>query len=243
MVEKELQIPLRDGKIADAIVNGEWKNQILIFVHGMTGEMDDTLLHLAARYFKTQGFTVLRFNLYSGKSNARHMANCDLTVHVGDLNEVIDFARSHGAQSIHLVGHSLGAYSLMMANQTHVSSVTMWDPSPFGVPLFTTPLQYIKQVNGYLYEGRVSYIFSKRYLKSLENFDPTKLLKKWTTPTLIVSSDAAAMIESAGKYKKLMRGASQVKLHTIKGADHAFTQDKWMRMLFNVTHRWIQAAP
>lgn len=242
MNERELEIPLHDGKIAYGKLAGEWYWPLIIFIHGLAGHAEEVLPYTAARYFAQNGYSFLRFDLYGGRTNGRRMSECDLNTHAEDVNAIVHFAKQQGASQIYLVGHSLGAYTLAMANKQPLSGLILWEPShPTDPPISTTRLPYIEQLQAYLADGTVDHLLTERYTLSVGWFNLANFLNGWTLPTLIVYAAKSGFTEAGGIYESILRDHAPIyRARDVEGADHSFTADGWKEVLFARTLQWLQ---
>lgn len=147
MPEKELTIPIPGTKLKIyAKQYGGLNNPVVIFVHGLTGHMDEHLFYNGARYFYRRGIPSIRFNLYDWQKSARKLTNCTLNTHAYDLNVVIDYLRKRKVNKIVTIGHSYGGPTILLAHHNTIDAIALWDPSY--EDLFKGA-KYIKELDAY----------------------------------------------------------------------------------------------
>lgn len=242
MNEISLTIPTDNNKIIYAKQNGDWAKTLVIYVHGLTSDMDELLPVEASKYFITHGISFLRFDLYSGRSGARTMSECDLDTHMRDLNHVIQYAKEQGASDIHLIGHSLGNYSLLMADLSSAATLILWDPShPLRTSVTSKKLLYVKELDSYVMKAGVDYVFSNRYVYSVEQFNPSNYIQHIQTPTIILNAGDGVLIQTSEMYEKELRAHTEVCRITIENADHNFSTIQNKSDLFKESLAWIES--
>ena len=116
----------------------------------------------------------------------------------------------------------------------------MWDPSHKSrTSLDYQKLTYVKEVDSYLLKWGVDYIFSSKYVKSADNFDPLKYLNSYKSPTLIINAGDGVLVESGEDYQELLSAKVKVVRQVIEGADHNFTSSDLKVKLFKTTLKWL----
>lgn len=73
---------------------------LIIFVHGLTGSINEHIFFNAAKFFPERNFHTLRFNLYSSEKNARRLEECTINLHSEDLDQVIESVRKDFEKNI-----------------------------------------------------------------------------------------------------------------------------------------------
>ncbi len=64
-MEQELRIKIPGTKLKiHGFLRGKKSAPLVVFVHGLTGNMNEHLFFNGARWFEKKGFATFRFNLY-----------------------------------------------------------------------------------------------------------------------------------------------------------------------------------
>jgi pimeloyl-ACP methyl ester carboxylesterase len=242
--ERELEIPLHDGKVIRGKLIGEWGWPLIIFVHGLTAHKEEVLPYTASRWFVERGYSFLRFDLYSGHENGRKMSESSLFAHAADMNAITCFVKQYGVDRIYLAGHSLGAYTLAMADKHWIDGLMFWDPSwPLTPTVTRARYPYIEQLGSHLREGSITTLLSAQYLESVEQFRLTHYVDDWAeTPTLIVCAGGGILAEAGDTYASTLAEYTEVyRAKDVEGADHNFTSDEWRETLFLRSLEWLHA--
>ena len=241
MSQDTVEIPLRDEKIAYGILTGSWRNDLVVIVHGFNSFVDYALYNTAAQYFSHMGLSVLRFALYAAAPNGRRANTGTIDAHAKDLEDIIRFARTQGASSVHLIGHSAGAYTIVSASHYGVSSISLWDPSDPDVPfLSTTQLPYVAELDAYVYPDGIDLLLSRQYVESIERFRLQSYLLQWQqVPTLLVSAGAGILVDATHRYQTYLENITEVQSVEIPRADHYFMNDGCLELLLQTTYQWI----
>jgi len=127
MQEHKLTLPTADGKTIYGVRTGDTTKPAVVVVHGLTGHMYEHQFKRAAELWQTD-FCVYRFALYGGEEDARNLIDCTLQTHADDFAVVVaDVATRH--RKVFAVGHSYGGPTIMLANPSGLTAVSLWDPS------------------------------------------------------------------------------------------------------------------
>ena len=240
-MEKEIKIPVSGRKCIYGILRGSLKNPLIIFVHGLTGHMNEHLFYNASRYFERKEFSCFRFNLYGFEKDARKMAECDLSVHGRDLDSVIEYFKKKKVKRIFVVGHSYGGPAVLFSEKKDYDGIVLWEPS-YGLKGCFGRERYVTQLDAYLNDEDWPYgvIFSKKFLadRNVSNERIRKLIHDIRVPVEIICAGKGILIKGGRKY---YAAANKPKKFTIiKKASHCFDEDGTEEKLFKETHFWLK---
>ncbi|HSX01835.1 MAG TPA: alpha/beta fold hydrolase [Candidatus Saccharimonadia bacterium] len=241
MTNHELTIPLRDGKTAYARLAGDWSKPLIVFVHGLTGSMDEILPYEAAKYFTKHDYGFLAFNLYDWREGSRHLANCTLAVHARDLDDVVAYAREQGAPTIHVVGHSYGGLTALLSSAQGFNSAILLDPAHPAVPPFDDVI-YLKEIDGYLARGSIDHVFSRVFVEENRNLKTEEIISQYHLPTLVVSAGDGILVDAGADYVDRLKDRVLARQSVIAGADHCFTAEAAREQAFAEMLSWLQSA-
>ena len=197
----------------------------IIFVHGLTGHSSEHIFYNGARFFQAKGVDAIRFDLYPGGVNGRLLAECTITTHVGDLNLVLEHFRPK-YEKIYLVGHSLGAVTVLSAKVSLADALILWAPAASEI-LLNKELPIIKLLKGTeLYKTcwAVESIVGTQMAQQMFHFPKAAIAaQKLTRPTFIACGEEDVFADSAKVYFDHCPSTPKG-LHLIKGAGHNFNE-------------------
>lgn len=236
-MEKDIKIKTTDKHAIYGILNQVNNNKnLIIFVHGLTGHMNEHIHYNGAKYFANKGFNSFRFGLYSGEKNARELINCTIKTHSKDLNTVVTYF-SKKYDNIHLIGHSLGGPSILGANMNNVSSIALWDPSFDIAQEFKTDCKFNKKLGAYIIKWGVDCLISKKMYAEVISL-PENMAKKIVKPTKLIFAGKGILYK---KWKNYLKNIS-VKNSVVKieKASHCFDEEGAEELLFKETYSWFK---
>jgi dienelactone hydrolase len=241
VTDHELTTPLRDGKTAYARLAGAWNKPLIIFVHGLTGSMDEILPHEAAKYFAKHGYSFLAFNLYDWRENARHIADCTLAVHARDLDDIVAYARKQGAPAIHVVGHSYGGLTALLSPVQAFDSAILLDPTHPAVPPFDDVI-YLKEIDSYLSRGSIDHVFSRALVEENRSLKVEVFMPAYHIPTLVVTAGDGILAAAGADYIDRLKGRVIAQQSVVAGADHCFTAEIARQHAFKIMLDWLETG-
>jgi pimeloyl-ACP methyl ester carboxylesterase len=222
--ERELKIPLSDGKIAHAKLRGKFTKSLVIFAHGLTGSMEEILPYEASKFFTEQGFSFLRFDFYSWLDDGRKLGDCTLFTHASDLDDVVEYAKSKGAPAIYVIGHSYGGTTALLSRKQGFDAAILLDPShPAASPF--TDATYIKALDAYIWHGNVDYLISQKMVQVDRELTADKIVSNYQLPTLIISAGNGSLIKGCAGYTQRLQTKTSARHLSIAGADHRFSDE------------------
>ena len=237
-MEQELKIKTADGKYIYGKLRGSLKRPLIVFVHGMTGHMDEHIFFNGARYVEKKGFSSFRFNLYDWRKGARKLANCTIAIHARDLDKVIEYFRRRGSQKVFVVGHSYGGPTILSSHKKQFDAAVLWDPTSYFS--WVGKARLVKPLNKYLIgeDWGFEFVLGPRLIQEAERIDIHKLIRKISRPIKIILAGKNLLLKPG---KKLYTSAHAPKaLKIIPGATHTFDEDGAEEKLFRETYDWLK---
>lgn len=226
------------------------KESLIIMLHGINS-YPDTHMNLSFRnHFTKRGLDFFRYNLYGSvkkKGKSRSLQEASIEMHLSDLDTVLNhFNKLY--KNIYLIGHSLGAFTVLMQNSNLVKANILIDP-PYAL---TNNMKLKYSISGVKVTN--SSIGSKasvvdwgdgRPFFVSDNISKTALLLKKNTvnekienlhkPTLMVKALGSWLDNIA--FKKLLKNPN--KYVEVKNADHCFSNLNGIDDLINHSENWI----
>lgn len=234
MNSQQIRIGTGDGATIFGILD-EVKNsdRLVIFIHGLTGNKEEHQYENAVPVFNEAGYSTLRIDLYSDNPDARHLMECTLDTHVSDVHKVIDnFKEVY--ESIYLVGHSIGAPTIIFADHKQVKALGLWDPSfeiLENIELYAEPFE-----DKYKLKWGKDLFVRKEFVKSL-NVVNQKQIDRINVPTTLIFAGESELEERWRPHHKDIKAEHEVVV--IKGADHGFSSAEFEKQLFETTLNWF----
>lgn len=240
-MEKEINIKTKDGHIVYGTLN--WMNKtdkLIIFVHGLTGHKDEHIFYNAAKFFPQKGIATFRFDLYNGNKKGRRLSECTIHTHAEDVNAVVVyFAKKF--KRIYLIGHSLGAPSLIFADTPVAKAIVLWDPASVDRSMFDPFCKYNEKLDAYIIDWGTQAIMSKQMYNEMgRNKEWLERLKKIKIPIKIIAATEgdAFLRKSRISYFKYANEPKQIVF--IKNTGHTFSEEGAEEKLFKETLDWIK---
>jgi dienelactone hydrolase len=238
-MEKEIRIKTKDGKYTYGKLRGSLKKPLVVFVHGLTGHMDEHIFFNGARFFEKKGFSTFRFNLYDDLDNTRKLHDCDLKVHSSDLNRVAAYLKGKGAKKIFAVGHSYGAPTIMFSQTGNYQAIVLWDPNMDPGKIYRKT-EYNKELGMYIKEWSFKFALGKNMIAELKNISSYEdVAKKNKTPVKIILAEFGNAQDK--KRDEFFKVLNQPKKRIIfKKTGHTFDEDGAEEKLFAETLKWLK---
>lgn len=242
-MEKTLNFKTKDGHTIYGTLNTPTKEtgSVIVFVHGLTGHQNEHYYFNAARFFPKKGFATYRFDLYSGEKGGRALSDCTVQIHASDLSLVLNKLKSK-YPNIHVVGHSLGGPTIVLADISAVASVVLWDPSDMlGLADITEGQERMLKQNKisglYIVDWGTEYILGKDMAQEFKTLRPATLAGTINGPLKIIAAEKGNPRGS----KEYFRHANEPKeLVIIKKAGHTFNEGDAEEQLFKETLSWVK---
>jgi esterase/lipase len=240
-----IDLPNTDGLKIKGILRGSLDMSLVVMVHGLPGEGNETLQFLGARYLYEQGFASLRLFLYDSEPHTRNLVDCTLETHVQDFDTVIEYLRAKNVPKIFAEGHSYGGITILRS-QVQLDGAVLWDPTHGLVFRDPEVLEYYKNAaieeteTLKLYLDGYGYLEPKTITHEQEAMgDTTHLAAHKGYPLKIISAEKGVMTNFHERY---IEAADEPKSHiVIKNAHHQFEDsDEVMLQLFKETADWLK---
>lgn len=142
IIKNDFSLNGADGKLIIGDITLDEKNPstpVILFVHGFKGFKDWGAHNLVARYFASNGFRYIKFNLSHSGVPTEHpkdvtdlesFANNTFSKELYDLNAVLDFIeKTYGKNTeINVIGHSRGGGLAIIeaANDLRINKLITW---------------------------------------------------------------------------------------------------------------------
>ena len=212
-------------------------DSIVIFIHGLLDNAGAPIIKTSSELLVQKGFATFCFDLYSNKKGARVFEKTGFEDYLNDINLIIStFQKKY--KNIHIVAHSLGAYTTLLINKK-VKSMIFWDPSLHPSRVFSA-FEYNKSKKIY-YDKQLNSLISKKMLDEIPKLPSVEdLLKKSEIPTALVFAEKGALC-LAEKYKQNIKNLSDFVV--IKKADHNFSTKTHRVVLAKMTYSLIKKLP
>ncbi len=241
-MEKNIKIKISKKLSIYGKFNGSYKQPLFIIIHGLTGNMDEELYQSATHWFRKNGFSTFRFNLYSYQKDARQLMNCTLKTHSKDLDKIVNYFKNKGVQNIFIAGHSFGGPVILGSKKQNFNAAVLWDPTykisfikkAYGFPKG----KYVKELKAYITKWGVNFVISRAMAKEVESFPQSLAVKEFNIPFQIILAGAGVLHQA----KKYLRGVKvEHDLIIIKNATHYFNDTKDMRKkVFRYSMEWFK---
>lgn len=232
-MEEQLKIPINKNLNIYGVLRGSLDKQLVIFIHGFTGNQNQHIFFNGARFFGENGFSTFRFNLYSWEKDARKLEQCTLSLHAKDLDLVVDYFRKKGVKKVFVVGHSFGGLTILLSKKQAFDAAVFWDASIY--PTDVTKARYIKELDLYYTNTQEGFGFTigKEMVEENKKLRPFKLMKDFTKPVKIIVAGNGELIEGGKKYFEVAKVKKEFVI--IENATHCFDQEGTEEELFEET--------
>lgn len=233
-MEKELTISIPKTKYKIyAKQYGSLDRPVVIFVHGLTGHMDEHLFFNGARYFYQQGISSFRFNLYGAEDDERNLTDCTLQTHAHDLNIVINYLQTQKVKKLFAIGHSYGGPTILLANHNKFDAIVFWDASynyrlDDSKELPKTKLRYL--------DWGVWPLIGDAMYKEAQTFDQKKLFNDFNTPIKVITAGKSYYEDRKKNYDYAKEPKAY---YQVKDAGHTFTEEGKADELYKESLEWI----
>lgn len=243
--EKELTIPLRDGKKLHAILRGELKPDmpVVVMMHGRTGSANELLQYLGARYISERNITTLRLSMYDFGADYRSILDCTLETHIADFEDVIHYLRAQDVTALFALGHSYGGLTIL-GSKAKLEGAVLWDPSHglamHNNPEFQNPIYPTKVYDDILVgTGGHGFVYPLSQAEHDETLgDTTDWVEDKDYPVKFILAAAGPLAKYAKSY--YLAAGEPKEIVEIQDAHHQFVDnDEVMETLFAETVEWI----
>lgn len=237
-MEKYFTLPTPDWLEIHWVLNSkETSGKLIIFVHWLTGSMNEAHYYCAKNYFTERWYEVARFNLYTDWEKTRKLKNATIKNHSEDIETVLKYF-TQDYSHIYLVWHSLAWPSIVWVGKfsDSLKKIVFWDPA------FDTSMSVLKCRNEWeklirSWSGKDVEIHKGMYKefvanKHLENLKSISLPKKDIS---IIYAE-----KDMHKNNKTVTDEMWISSIIIQWANHWFTQEWKYEELFERTLEFIE---
>jgi hypothetical protein len=238
-MEKQVKIKTKDGFTIYGILNSAKKSdKLIIFVHGLGGNIMEHQFFNAVPFFTKRGFDALRISLYEYENDARRLRNTTLSIHGEDVKIVAKKFRNK-YKRLYAVGHSFGGPSILLSDPNVFDAIVLWDPTyrPSFKSHSSKRLRFVKALNAYVLDWGIELLIGKGMIEHANTLKADQLLGRVTTPIKIILA-----AKGNGKYRKEYERdvPHPGRVVFMKKADHNFTDLASEEDLFKETLSWIK---
>lgn len=240
-MEKEWTLQTPDGATVYGVTNGSGHAKSAIFmVHCLAGDRNHYAFKRAADYFSPD-YDVYRFDLYTWKAGARHLIDCTIQTHADDLNYVMaEYASKYS--KVFLIGHSYGGPSVMLANPSHVTAVSLWDPSyDLNKIQESFTKKYVEQQRLYSCDWGICILIGEPMYQEAGQLDAhacAELSKKFKSPIQVIHASEGVYIHDAESYHS--HGDKRNIREVVSGTEHNFYEGHSCDDLLQLTAKWFE---
>lgn len=241
-MEKDIKIKVDGTHAVYGKFRGKLSQPLIVHVHGLPGDIYDSLASDAMHWFATHGFAVYRFGLYDWRGDSRQLIDCTLRTHANDLDAIVKHFRKKGAKNVFVVGHSFGGPTILLSKKQAFDAAALWDPSydiSFTKEKYGYPGgKFIKELNGYFMRWGANVIIGKAMADEVDNLQWSDLPKSFKKPLKVIAAGKGVLVKGCNDY---FAAATEPKnLTVIKGATHYFDDTPEIRnKLYRETKRWF----
>lgn len=242
-MEKVTKLKTADGHIIHGVLNTSIKKSdiLVIFVHGLTGHINEHTFFNAAQQFPKKGVDVFRFSLYTGEKGGRQLSNCAITTHAKDLNKVSSYFRNK-YKTISVVGHSLGSPTILKSDVSKVDSIILWDPSYLASRSEDAPKKIVvDKKEMYIMDWGTEYLMNPLMVREWKWFNGKNeldLVVSLGKPLKIIVAGKGVLVKGSKEYFKVAQEPKEITL--IAGSTHCFDEEGKEKLLLSETINWIK---
>jgi len=247
-MQKSIEIKSRNLTLRGTLhtpdrVNGKFP--LIIIYHGFGGnKMGPHFMFVKfSRLLAEHGFASIRFDFAGSGESDGEFINMTLSGELEDAKNILDYAKSLkfvDKENIGVIGFSMGgavASILAGMNSKDIKALCLWAPAG-NMPEIV--------VNDFIAEGYPQFLergyhefeglpIGKAFVEDLKKIDIYDTASKYDGNVLLLHGDADEMVNFSASEKYLEYYNQKAKLIAIKGADHLFSKEEWVKQLFSHT--------
>ncbi len=239
-MEKDIKIKIGQKYIYGTL-RGSLKNPLIIFVHGLTGQMNEHIFFNGARYFGKKGFSSFRFNLYGSEKDARKLEECNLAIHARDLDFIIDYFWKNGVKKIFIIGHSYGGPTVLLSKKDF-QGIVFWDPTHNPKELMSpAKVKPVKSQNVRALNWGFRIIIGQKMINEAKMIDGNqikRMIARSNIPFKVIAAGQGHLVKQGKKYYS--SADNQKSFEVIKRASHCFDEEGAEEELFKKTNNWLK---
>ncbi|GGI27055.1 alpha/beta hydrolase family protein [Pedobacter mendelii] len=245
ITQNEFSLSGADGKLIIGDITFDSKNQntpIILFVHGFKGFKDWGAHNLVARYFASNGYKYIKFNLsHSGVSvdnpkdvtDMETFASNTVSKELFDVNAVLDFIeKAYGKDTqVNLIGHSRGGGLAIIeaANDLRINKLITWSAISSFNSLWKKEQETEWKKNGKIFVANartkeqmpLNVTLLEDFEENAKTFDILNASKRINIPWIIVQGDDDVNVPFEHAQKLADKNPNS-RLLKIEGANHVY---------------------
>lgn len=212
-------------------------SRLIIFVHGLTGNREEHQYFNAVPFFTKHGFASFRFDMYGYHEGARRLVDSTIETHISDLESVLAyFADKY--EEIYLVGHSIGATVICLADHSLAKKLVLWDPTQGFETLEEKNIAWQPELGLFMLDWQMQILVSKEFVEQWQKITVAEEVANLKVPTKIIF---AGQDEKYAKWQPFLGDIKVTHEHVvIDGASHRFVEEGVLEKLYNETLEWLE---
>lgn len=231
MSESRKIIKTKHGN-AVGYLNNKSKNDIVIFVHGFTGDYHgpDNIFDKFVNQLDSKNISSFRFNLYGTHPSEGNHKDMTIQIQSEQIQEVINYINGLGFKNIHILAESMGVTAVLLNELENLKSYIFWygayDPKDSEFREFYIPEVYAEaKNNGFIYRFDAEIGF--KYIQEVENIILYDKVKNIKIPTLLMHGDIDSDVPVYQSQTAFVNLTTEFKeIYIFKGADHCFRNEQ-----------------
>jgi hypothetical protein len=248
MTETYMRIkgPDKNGIYGILRTNETPRERLVVHLHGMTHHMNQLLEVTSRDFFAANGFDHYRISFYEFPKDSRKLSNSTLSTHARDIQTVLDHFKQAYKQ-IFVTAHSLAALTMMIANPSGATAVSLWDPSTDVTNFWETNNCLTLHEDGehYLMDYGSVFWLHKDMVEENKLYPHAKcqeLVGRITTPSQMIAAEKGIFTFSPGIKPEDFAGkfSGPFELQKIEDANHTFSLEGNREKLFAKTLSWFE---
>lgn len=236
MIDTHVEIEVGRKKPVSGVLRGDLAETLVIFVHGLTGHLQETLFYNGARYLGEKGLPTFRYNLYSPLP----LVQATLASHAEDLDALVPHFRAKGVQQVYVVGHSYGGAAILVSQKKDFDRIVLWDPTYYGTVRVAERFKEDEPVPGkdeFIVRDNPDVVIGGPMIREAKELDWDSLGSDVQVPMKVITGGESILAPDMHRYTDNARGESL--LVTIEGAQHIFAEKELAQDLFRETADWL----
>mgnify|MGYP000008670509 CR=1 FL=1 len=242
-MREALFIDTKKGKIFSMIhrPDSTVKCPIVLFFHGFTGSHIEAHFMFArmSKILEKEGIGSVRFDFRGSGNSDLDFSEMTIFTELEDAETVLDYVKRLDwvdERRIGIVGLSMGgvvAALLAERRGKEIKSICLWAPALKNKEVFQTKAEE-KGVNESFETWDVGGLsIGKAFLDSILSFDAWDKLKNFQGKVMIIHGTGDETVPFS--HSEEISRKLGFELVRIEGADHVFSSEKWLRVLFEET--------
>jgi len=268
IIQNDFSLSGSDGKLIIGDITFDDKNPntpIVLFVHGFKGFKDWGAHNLVSRYFASNGYRYIKFNLsHSGVptdhpvdvTDMKAFASNTISKELFDVNAVFDFiTKAYGSETeVNLIGHSRGGGLAIIeaATDVRINKLITWSAISSFNSLWKKEQEAEWKKTGKIFvtnartkeQMPLNVTLLEDFEQNTQTFNIIEAAKRINIPWLIVQGDDDVNVpfEHAQKLADANPNSRLVKIEDanhVYGASHPYENETLPPLLFKVCERCL----